>query len=1692
MLKTAQTRLLPQYIGIGEPSLIRPLCAPIMPDDSFGTDVAGRYSERVYSLWKRLSLVYAEEGVQAAAPEKLPVIVNSFTSRVLVQLFAGNQFNRLVKYDQPNSVFSTKFSAAAKTEKKRAAAELVRYISERTELSAALEDFGRTLSGTASERGAFVALAALSRISAGKLTDGGRRAVEALSAAISETDGAAAQTAAELSRAADERTAQELGEKLTELTRRYSAAAEKNRALSAAVEYAKELIESGSAEKAAPEAISRAALERFDKRCGVQGAAAERLRALSERTEQGGLPAQAGEARVISAQRQARAGLMGAEAETAALAAGVLAGRAAAYPAYSAGALLPVTASIGSADVPTARTRAGEPLVYAQDSVQAEGAQAFGADIAASVARRVVKAAGLMSAGSPNSAVGRSAAGSGAASAVGAANAGVGGSAAAVGAMAAQRAVGAESILSRASRNIADKSAPERRAVRGAGSESAANAAQYAGLAGSGFGGFYRVLSEYAQTAQLRKIAQSSSFLFGEAFARNGENGSDGASGADGLNGAIGVDGTVGTNATPAKGTVLPVEATRGALSRTSEFVFAQNGENGANGSDGATGADGANGARGIDGTNGTNAAPATPAKGTVLPVEATRGTLSRAGEVVFAQNGENGANGSDGATGAYGSNGARGIDGTNGTNAAPAKGTVLPVEAAHGALSRAGEFVFAQNGENGANGSDGATGAYGANGARGIDGANGANGMNATPAKGTVLPVEAAHGALSRTSEVVFAQNGENGANGSDGVTGADGTNGLRRNDGTNGTNAAPATPVKGTVLPVEAAHGTLSRAGEVVFAQNGENGANGSDGVTGADGANGVRGIDGTNAAPDTPAKGTVLPVEATRGTLSRTSEFVFAQNGENGANGSDGVLGADGTNGARGIDGTNGTNAAPATPVKGTVLPVEATRGALSRAGEVVFAQNGENGANGSDGATGADGANGAPATPAKGTVLPVEATRGALSRAGEVVFAQNGENGANGSDGVTGADGSNGARGIDGTNGTNATPVKGTVLPVEATRGALSRAGEVVFAQNGKNGANGSDGATGADGANGAPATPAKGTVLPVEATRGALSRAGEVVFAQNGENGANGSDGVTGADGSNGARGIDGTNGTNATPVKGTVLPVEATRGALSRAGEVVFAQNGKNGANGSDGATGADGANVVRGNDGANVTNAAPATPAKGTVLPVEATRGALSRTGEVVFAQNGENGANGSDGVTGADGTNGLRGNDGANVTNAAPAKGTVLPVEATRGTLSRTSEVVFAQNGENGANGSDGVTGADGANGARGIDGTNGTNAAPATPAKGTVLPIEATRGALSRPSEVVFAQNGENGANGSDGATGADGANVARGNDGANVTNAAPATPAKGTVLPVEAARGALSRPSEVVFAQNGENGSDGTNGARGIDGTNGAASTNSSTARKAGRILPAGGTVRAAAGPHKPQSTADSGISRAVMDRLDPQTASALAGLVREAKGAGQGAVYTARIVPAQTEHGAQELSYAQTEGGISQAADSGGGISANAMRIMLMNLRTAALSRKNTELRTLNVSRHNQNVIRSANAPARKYDAPYLAMRSAVTFRTTESADIVMLAPPVEMDRFSAESGYSRQMPPIEFKQREEAPAPPPAAKPKAVSKTTEQIVRTQLPKGLDGLSYAEISRLADKVYAQIEARLNRERIRRGL
>ena len=109
------------------------------------------------------------------------------------------------------------------------------------------------------------------------------------------------------------------------------------------------------------------------------------------------------------------------------------------------------------------------------------------------------------------------------------------------------------------------------------------------------------------------------------------------------------------------------------------------------------------------------------------------------------------------------------------------------------------------------------------------------------------------------------------------------------------------------------------------------------------------------------------------------------------------------------------------------------------------------------------------------------------------------------------------------------------------------------------------------------------------------------------------------------------------------------------------------------------------------------------------------------------------------------------------------------------------------------------------------------------------------------------------------------------------------------------------------------------------------------------------------------------------------------------------------------------------------------------------------------------------------------------------MSSAVSFRTIDNSDsIVMLVPPVEMDRYTAESGY-RQMPPIEFREKPQPEPEKPAAKPRVLNEVMKEQskIKAEAPRGLDSLSREDVSKLADKVYAQIEARIIRERRRMG-
>ena len=95
----------------------------------------------------------------------------------------------------------------------------------------------------------------------------------------------------------------------------------------------------------------------------------------------------------------------------------------------------------------------------------------------------------------------------------------------------------------------------------------------------------------------------------------------------------------------------------------------------------------------------------------------------------------------------------------------------------------------------------------------------------------------------------------------------------------------------------------------------------------------------------------------------------------------------------------------------------------------------------------------------------------------------------------------------------------------------------------------------------------------------------------------------------------------------------------------------------------------------------------------------------------------------------------------------------------------------------------------------------------------------------------------------------------------------------------------------------------------------------------------------------------------------------------------------------------------------------------------------------------------------------------------------------------MLVPPVTADSFQAESGRLRELPPITHKEPPKAETPPPAAAAERVTLNqkmeSSRTVKAQVNKGFEDMSREDIAKLADKVYAQIESRLMRERRRSG-
>ena len=163
-----------------------------------------------------------------------------------------------------------------------------------------------------------------------------------------------------------------------------------------------------------------------------------------------------------------------------------------------------------------------------------------------------------------------------------------------------------------------------------------------------------------------------------------------------------------------------------------------------------------------------------------------------------------------------------------------------------------------------------------------------------------------------------------------------------------------------------------------------------------------------------------------------------------------------------------------------------------------------------------------------------------------------------------------------------------------------------------------------------------------------------------------------------------------------------------------------------------------------------------------------------------------------------------------------------------------------------------------------------------------------------------------------------------------------------------------------------------------------------------------------------------------------------------------------------------------------------------------MRMMLRQLDNTARVKKFSSM-TGETPPHISHLIHAVEAgegstPTGKAEKP-TTLGGGVTFRTVDDSDnMIMLVPPVTADSFRAETGRLRDMPPIAHKEPHREETPPPSTSEKVTlneKMESSRTVKTQVSKGFEDMSREDIAKLADKVYAQLEARLTRERRRSG-
>ncbi len=124
-------------------------------------------------------------------------------------------------------------------------------------------------------------------------------------------------------------------------------------------------------------------------------------------------------------------------------------------------------------------------------------------------------------------------------------------------------------------------------------------------------------------------------------------------------------------------------------------------------------------------------------------------------------------------------------------------------------------------------------------------------------------------------------------------------------------------------------------------------------------------------------------------------------------------------------------------------------------------------------------------------------------------------------------------------------------------------------------------------------------------------------------------------------------------------------------------------------------------------------------------------------------------------------------------------------------------------------------------------------------------------------------------------------------------------------------------------------------------------------------------------------------------------------------------------------------------------------------------------------------------------IRKLVEKAIEISQPATVEHKGFTMRRIKSQDMVMLVPPAETDRFTAEKTYQNNSASMELKQTAKSQPQQPETQAKSTVKNSA-VVRKTVDSGLNSFSREDINKLADKVYDCIESKLNKERRRMGL